>query len=73
MQLGNFTGIPGLVVPIGYSTAGLPIGFQVSSGYCECWVTKSTAGSALNPFNQVLGASTIEELPDTIKEFLTSG
>ncbi|NXJ81232.1 FAAH hydrolase, partial [Trogon melanurus] len=30
MQLGNFTGIPGLVVPVGYSTAGLPIGFQAS-------------------------------------------
>ncbi|KAK2544470.1 fatty acid amide hydrolase [Columba livia] len=29
MQLGNFTGIPGLVVPIGYSAAGLPISFQV--------------------------------------------
>lgn len=38
MQLGNFTGIPGLVIPIGYSTAGLPIGFQVSSGCCEYWV-----------------------------------
>lgn len=35
MQLGNFTGIPGLVVPIGYSTAGLPIGFQVMAKWWD--------------------------------------
>lgn len=29
MQLANLTGIPGLVVPVGYSTAGLPISLQV--------------------------------------------
>lgn len=36
MQLANFTGIPGIVVPIGYSMAGLPIGFQVS--ICSVWM-----------------------------------
>ncbi|GAB0177627.1 uncharacterized protein LOC129207839 [Grus americana] len=35
MQLGNFTGIPGLVVPIGYSTAGLPISFQVMAKWWD--------------------------------------
>ncbi|NXL43436.1 FAAH hydrolase, partial [Podilymbus podiceps] len=35
MQLGNFTGIPGLVVPVGYSTAGLPIGFQVMAKWWD--------------------------------------
>ncbi|XP_069492031.1 uncharacterized protein [Ambystoma mexicanum] len=31
MQLGNFTGIPALVVPVGYSSSGLPISLQVMS------------------------------------------
>ncbi|KAF2981593.1 hypothetical protein EK904_001055 [Melospiza melodia maxima] len=35
MQLGNFTGIPGLVVPIGYSTAGLPISLQVMAKWWD--------------------------------------
>ncbi|NXN07459.1 FAAH hydrolase, partial [Indicator maculatus] len=35
MQLGNFTGIPGLVVPVGYSTAGLPINFQVMAKWWD--------------------------------------
>uniref|UniRef100_A0A8C3JU25 Amidase domain-containing protein n=1 Tax=Calidris pygmaea TaxID=425635 RepID=A0A8C3JU25_9CHAR len=35
MQLGNFTGIPGLVVPIGYSTAGLPVSFQVMAKWWD--------------------------------------
>uniref|UniRef100_A0A8C3ECU6 Uncharacterized protein n=1 Tax=Corvus moneduloides TaxID=1196302 RepID=A0A8C3ECU6_CORMO len=62
MQLGNFTGIPGLVVPIGYSIAGLPISLQVS--LCECWGTKSLAGFVLKHHNQVLALphSSLEEL-----------
>ncbi|KFW89688.1 Fatty acid amide hydrolase, partial [Phalacrocorax carbo] len=32
---GNLTGIPGLVVPIGYSAAGLPIGFQVMAKWWD--------------------------------------
>ncbi|XP_068022087.1 uncharacterized protein [Melanerpes formicivorus] len=35
MQLGNFTGIPGLVVPVGYSAAGLPINFQVMAKWWD--------------------------------------
>ncbi|XP_030059794.1 fatty acid amide hydrolase isoform X2 [Microcaecilia unicolor] len=35
MQLGNLTGIPGLVVPIGYSSAGLPIGLQVMAKWWD--------------------------------------
>ncbi|XP_025906115.1 fatty acid amide hydrolase-like [Nothoprocta perdicaria] len=35
MQLGNFTGIPGLVVPVGYSAAGLPINLQVMTKWWD--------------------------------------
>ncbi|RLV99007.1 hypothetical protein DV515_00010277 [Chloebia gouldiae] len=35
MQVGNFIGIPGLVVPIGYSTAGLPISLQVMAKWWD--------------------------------------
>lgn len=35
MQLANFTGIPGIVVPIGYSAAGLPISFQVMAKWWD--------------------------------------
>nr|XP_048674348.1 uncharacterized protein LOC125621522 isoform X3 [Caretta caretta] len=35
MQLGNFTGIPGLVVPVGYTATGLPISFQVMAKWWD--------------------------------------
>ncbi|KGL76625.1 Fatty acid amide hydrolase, partial [Tinamus guttatus] len=35
MQLGNFTGIPGLVVPVGYSAAGLPINLQIMTKWWD--------------------------------------
>ncbi|KAI1242252.1 hypothetical protein IHE44_0005770 [Lamprotornis superbus] len=35
MHLGNFTGIPGLVVPIGYSTTGFPISLQVMAKWWD--------------------------------------
>ncbi|XP_019331763.2 uncharacterized protein LOC102572765 isoform X2 [Alligator mississippiensis] len=35
MQLANFTGIPGLVVPVGYTAAGLPINFQVMAKWWD--------------------------------------
>lgn len=33
--LGNLTGIPGLVLPVGYSTSGLPISLQLMAGWYE--------------------------------------
>ncbi|XP_078512832.1 uncharacterized protein LOC144772413 [Lissotriton helveticus] len=35
MQLGNFTGIPGLVVPAGYSKSGLPISLQIMAKWWD--------------------------------------
>uniref|UniRef100_A0A8C8S821 Amidase domain-containing protein n=1 Tax=Pelusios castaneus TaxID=367368 RepID=A0A8C8S821_9SAUR len=35
MQLGNFTGIPGLVVPVGYTSTGLPVSFQVMAKWWD--------------------------------------
>uniref|UniRef100_A0A7M4E769 Fatty acid amide hydrolase-like n=2 Tax=Crocodylus porosus TaxID=8502 RepID=A0A7M4E769_CROPO len=35
VQLANFTGIPGLVVPVGYTAAGLPINFQVMAKWWD--------------------------------------
>ncbi|XP_074856643.1 uncharacterized protein LOC142016206 [Carettochelys insculpta] len=35
VQLGNFTGIPALVVPVGYSATGLPISFQVMAKWWD--------------------------------------
>ena len=29
INLANFTGVPGLVLPVGYTTSGLPIGMQL--------------------------------------------
>lgn len=34
-QLGNFTGIPCLVIPVGYSSAGLPISIQVMAKWWD--------------------------------------
>lgn len=31
--LGNLTGIPGLVLPVGYTEAGLPVGFQLMASW----------------------------------------
>lgn len=33
--LGNITGIPGVVVPVGYNTQGLPIGVQVMTSWWD--------------------------------------
>jgi len=33
MGLGNFTGIPGLTLPVGYDDQGLPIGLQIMSSW----------------------------------------
>ncbi|XP_078265219.1 uncharacterized protein LOC144598735 [Rhinoraja longicauda] len=35
MQLANFTGIPALVVPVGYSSSGLPINLQIMSKWWD--------------------------------------
>ena len=33
MGLANFTGIPGMTLPVGYDDRGLPIGLQVMSSW----------------------------------------
>ncbi|XP_054858832.1 uncharacterized protein LOC129345635 [Eublepharis macularius] len=35
MQLANFTGIPALVVPVGYTTSGLPISLQIMAKWWD--------------------------------------
>ncbi|KAJ1112616.1 hypothetical protein NDU88_000877 [Pleurodeles waltl] len=35
MQLGNFTGIPGLVVPAGYNSSGLPVSLQIMAKWWD--------------------------------------
>lgn len=33
MGLGNFTGVPGMTLPVGYDDKGLPIALQVMSSW----------------------------------------
>ena len=35
MSIGNFTGVPGLVFPVGYTGAGLPVGLQLMGRWYE--------------------------------------
>lgn len=73
MQLGNFTGIPGLVVPVGYSTDGLPITLQVSYWLFVHAGCKTPSGFVLNHYKQVPAVAyhILEELAGTGTKVLT--
>jgi Asp-tRNA(Asn)/Glu-tRNA(Gln) amidotransferase A subunit family amidase len=43
--LGNITGVPGVVVPVGYNDQGLPIGVQVMTSWWEEHVALRVAHS----------------------------